>query len=364
MLVLTKIIILLSAFFFRFNKKNWNFLLGVKRPLEEISPNLKGSISVRKSKNCETSRVYLHFPCKVQFKLSRESIFDSIFKFLGVSQEVQTNDSLFDKRIYIACDSFSLKKELITDAITRKLILDLFSNDCVSILCDGEELEFTFVGSSSIDSQALLKVSLIYQQMMEMKSPKKGWSSDPFNFKILLIESIVWSIGAYAVIAFFEIGGSNPYLDHASAIKIGLLTGLILAFIFLFSFFYLVRGSSRGHRVLIESFFLLLFALPQSGIAIVDDINTSLDKSDPILFTADVAALRESSVWRRRFSLYHVDLVEHRKSSDLRLPGSLKIDVSTYVRLKSTKQVTLVVRRGFLGLPWVQNIEGSLESDY
>jgi len=134
---------------------------------------------------------------------------------------------------------------------------------------------------------------------------------DPFLWKALLVEGVIWGLGGYAIGAAVEmfINKEDHHISHMDVVKAG-MTLAAIAFVVLIALIVLgMRGSSRGHRVIVESALVLLIALPTSGIQIVGDTNRALDKAPPILVsrTINQCEMREHRGRRgRRWFSYHL----------------------------------------------------------
>ncbi|HUR57497.1 MAG TPA: hypothetical protein VM029_07295, partial [Opitutaceae bacterium] len=85
-------------------------------------------ILTKKSKVGDGLKVWWGLALKTPlvFAMTRESAWDRVFKFLGVSTELQTGDEEFDRKIYVAGDHPALHRLLSEDPALRQRVLALF----------------------------------------------------------------------------------------------------------------------------------------------------------------------------------------------------------------------------------------------
>ena len=74
------------------------------------------------------------------FDFHKESQTDRFFKWLGLSDEVQTGDSSFDQKIYVACDHLGLHDILTFEPRARAAILAALDAGYDRIRSDGRVL--------------------------------------------------------------------------------------------------------------------------------------------------------------------------------------------------------------------------------
>lgn len=187
----------------------------------------------------------------------------------------------------------------------------------------------------------------------------RRWFADPFLWKALLIEGVVWAMLGYAIGAFAEVvlHGEDVHLRPDDV----LLTGLAVAAVALIALvgvtWLVLRGSSRGHRVLIESAVVLALGLPVTSIQVVGDTNRQLDHGPAVTVTATVERCEVRVHRGKRNSksyTYHVWLDGHPNPDRFDLPSQIKVVEDLCHAAAGARQLELTIKPGRWGLPWYQ----------
>jgi hypothetical protein len=324
-------------------------------------------ILTKKSKFGDGLRVWWGLALKTPlvFSLTREGVGDRVFKFLGVSTEVQTGDEEFDRKIYVAGDHPALRKLLSEDAALRQRILALFRKAAKRIFCDGRHLWVEAADDGDASDAEIQELHGIYLAVKHASPARGHWLLDPFLWTAVAIEALVWSIALYGVPAFVEqmyyqevLGQSRRYFDFWALTKPGLLVAGA-AFVVLFCLIILLlRGSSRGHRILVESFLVLLVGLPLSAMHAVSDFNIQRDTSpEQVLEYRVVEKFSTRSTGRgHRVRSYHLKL-EPVTVGAPPMRGTLSVNLSTYNAAREGGAVNFTSRAGRLHVPWITRVE-------
>ena len=301
------------------------------------------------------------------FKLTREAWYDKVFKFLGLAIESQTGDRDFDRKVYVDCDDRRLYKILRHDIRIRKAILDLFSTNCHSITHFGDFMRVRFKDErffSQKISEALVEVCELLQ-MSERQAPHSQKLKNFFSHPALYVEATIWGLAAYAWLGMIEAivvrGSTTLHLDinllFGKSILCSILVGISL---FLFSIIFLA-GSSRSHRVLVESFFMILLSVPMSGYCLVVDLNRALDRSSVRNIEVPVSQLevRELRV-RRGFKgyLYLVHIDSPSLLSEFPELKYIKVKRDVYQSIVKGSAIPISIREGWLGIPYLVSVNG------
>lgn len=134
----------------------------------------------------------------------------------------------------------------------------------------------------------------------------------------------------------------------------GALFAALLALIAL-----LLRGSSRGHRILVESALVLLLSLPAAGLQLAGDTNRALDEAAPVRIAAAVRDCRVSTYKRRE--KYFVVLegaapAETHVAPEVSLPEEIKADEGVCREAARTKTIEIFVGPGRWDVPWLREL--------
>jgi hypothetical protein len=321
------------------------------------------NVSYNKGKKTAES-IEIPLTTRVAFKFTREGVWDRFFKAIGFSEELQTRDADFDQKIYISADHLGLFSLLRTNEEMRRLIKSLLGDRLLSIACDGNFLTFNIRTECNRDIVQADAVKL-YRCMLE-KLPELGRRfEDPFVWKAMIAQIFIWSVAGYALGGLIE----NIFVKHDNhffpmdVVKLGMIVGLgisVVAFILLWMIF---NSSSRGHRILVESFLVLIVSGPVASAQFVADMNRSLDKSLPRQIIREVAQCqqREHRNRRNRYYSYHL-IFPYEKSRDelsgVELPLEMQVDLNQFKQAQLTHQIEIQYKTGFLGLPWYYAING------
>lgn len=319
--------------------------------------DLEIAVHHSKNKRGEITRLWFGLPYAqpVLFRLSREGALDRWFKAVGLASEQQSGDADFDALVYVASDHYGFGRLLKASRDARAAIWALLvDNDARSIFSDGR---FVWVesgvsqyapGEPERDALRRLVAAL---QTIPARSAER---SDGFALKVLLVEAAAWSIASYGVLGALELifTTGTRFPEKARLIWLGLLLAAAL-FVAIFALIAAVlRGSSRGHRIVIESFIVLLLGLPLTGVQAVADLDTALDRAEP----SQVAALVERKVERRQRRGQRTRYLELQwPSGEASAPiERITVGALTYNRAREGAPITIAVHPGALGIRWIE----------
>lgn len=357
MWILIKLVLAGSVFLFRLSSRTFRLWIREEtRGVEGVPLNI---ISHTRKNRVVSTSFEVEFQTYSFAKLSVESHWDRMFKKMGLANEIQTNDEEFDARVYVASDSSAFRRHITLTEKTRMLALELFGLGANHIVCDGHCLRVNFPGDQleSLDLQE--RFVAFFKELRGFETTRKGLLHDPFAIKVVLIEAIVWGLGAYSFLGFLS-WELNLYLNYRALVVYGLALGLILCGLIFLLIVMFLKGSSRGHRILIESFLVLALSIPLGGITICSDINRSFDRSPSTTVLAQVTDLRHKSYRRRGFSrghVYYMTVVPLSPvSPSIKVPQIIQVDSSFYRQLSVGSEVRLEVSPGRLGLKWFSSM--------
>jgi hypothetical protein len=300
--------------------------------------------------------------CYAIFKIGKENIIDKFFKGIGFSQEFQTGDATFDKKIYLISDHSSFNLLLKNQSEAREIIHSIIALGCQSICSDGKKIWVHFKQQIE-ESQSVMKlmVTFFHQLQMIEKSRVKRLK-DPFIWKAIFTEALVWSILSYAFAGIFEftMNDESLYLYPWNLFYHGLKFGGVIALGLLIFIYVFLNGSSRGHRIIMESFLLLGISIPTAGISLVSDLNIHLDLKPTLLVEADVTNLyiiehRRKRNRGRSYS-YHLIIEPNGTDQPIQVPREIQINRNLFDQLRKGSQVQIVIGQGWLNHPYFKNI--------
>lgn len=195
--------------------------------------------------------------------------------------------------------------------------------------------------------------------MVGGSSRSPGRLSDPFAARVLLVEAALWSLAGYALVASFQMFGDvAPHFDPFRLVVAGCLASVPAFALLAWAVVAFLQRSSRSHRVLVESWFLLALSLPVLGIETAADLNRRFDSTPPVVVEARVddkwsTTSRSTKGGRRTY--YHARFTS---LGDLPLPSSLTVPVEIHRSLRKGRSANVEVGMGRLGFPYFRSVNG------
>lgn len=318
---------------------------------------------LKHNKQIKGTVLVVELECSAIFKLSHETSWDRYFKAIGLSKEIQTGDDAFDDLIYIACDSGAFSHELRHDETTRKKILHLMRNGATAILGDGKLLVIEFPGDVSGHSDKIKAAIELARSLSDLDRNFQSSNKDHFVLKAIAAECLIIALATYAFTSFLEWriytdAEHTIYLDGMSVVSRGLGVGVVLTILFFGLIVFLLKGSSRGHRIIAESALFLGLSLPIGGIALLSDLNTELDKGKPTVVERGIYRKYITSYRYKRRTYYHYHVVFDAPAGDdsIQLPGEITVSKEIYDQISPKKAIGLEIMPGRLGLAWFREI--------
>ena len=364
MWVLFKLLVALVAFILRYAR------VSTKKPTGNLGQEPYFWITYKnKQGDILYSKVGIPFSFPALFSFHFENRHDGFWKKVGLSHEFQTGDLEFDQSIYVTSDNSGLHELLRESLEARQCIRNLLNLTAIGDL-DSRRVRFdgTALWLESSDSFASVEnvVKDLVGASVILASAKQHISSfwlDPFFYKTLVIESVLWSIGGYAIAEFIElmVQSQEYHLNKSRLLVLSLMAAAALLFACVSLVVTLLKGSSRAHRVILESKLILLVALPISAFSALSDLNRHLDLEPGVVEQLRVENLEKRRRRGRRGSIsysYHAHLRP--------APGTLSpsLGEGRWIQLSSDQyqsafgkgSAILEVAPGRLGVPWIRDL--------
>jgi hypothetical protein len=292
------------------------------------------------------------------FTLSRETGRDRFFKKLGLSAEMESGDRAFDDFVYVMCDHPMLGQLLKRSAAARDAIRAVLTDDFKHIRFDGHVVWVEKAASRTPSDEEERMVGALGEAFAPLEHDRSGRFSDAFLWKALVVEGVVWSIVGYAVASLFSMFGQQEdiHLAQAQVMWRGtLLAGVLFALLAALTW-ALMRGSSRGHRIILESGVLLLLALPPTGWQAYADLNRGLDSTRTEIRVAVTQCETRVSRSRRGTTTNYYLHLRDQEVDGVELPRTLKTNATACFAVTPRVPARLVLGRGALGLPWIREL--------
>lgn len=291
-------------------------------------------------------------------RFHRESAADRAFKAMGIANEIQTGDRDFDERVYVTCDHPHVATVLSGSQELRAAILDLFDAGYQKIYFDGSYVRVSRAAEDAPTDRDLRLLHTLWTAAWKLEDAPPSRLSDRFFWKALIVEGVIWSIAGYAIGALFEHFWvhEDMHVDRGAVLRLGVIVAAIAFGVLLLVIALWLRGSSRGHRVIVESALVLLLSLPVTGVQVVSDTNRSFDDAPPAISerTFSQCERREHRSRRRRRSSYTYHLLLDPTEDSSTLPASIEVtpELCTAATASVDRQVSIAIGPGAWGVPW------------
>ncbi len=294
------------------------------------------------------------------FRLTGESWLDGVCKRIGFATELQTGDAEFDASIYIACDSPMFHSAVTESSAIRDCVSNLVKSGAISVTATGESLAIRLKGDRSGDLEIATQLVALTHLLRAEEARVLTNRQDPFLSKVIVIEALIWGLSAYALFSFSaDIASKRElyfYLMPVFYRSLWFGGGLALGLLFLIRRY--LKGSSRSHRVLVESALALGLALPFSAYNLVSDINISMDTNPDIVLERVILSAERRK--HRRSTSYHLNLEKLQVEQGVEISRWIRVNQEDYDLASKdgpTKMARITVGPGYLGFPYMRDLE-------
>jgi hypothetical protein len=257
----------------------------------------------------------------------------------------------------------------------RTLVLSMLKNrPQPRLLNDGKFLSLRISGAPSQALEHIAGELVRFQKTFATLASEIRWApfwKDPFFYRALVAESVVWGLAGWGVTSALETFYST---DRSLLQPLGLLGpsfvgGAIATAVGLFLLLHGFKGSSRPHRILLESGIVLALGMPFGAFNLAADLNREMDLSPPWEETRTILKVEERRHRRSGRRYYHSSRVTYsyhlqvgasdRVNSPLPHSHWVRISKDDYDRIQSQqiRSVRLVLGRGRLGVPWLRSLD-------
>lgn len=301
--------------------------------------------------------IELPFSGNFWFQLDVESSADRLLKALGLAREFQTGHASFDDAIYISCDQAAFQQFLGHDVKTQTLVKQLIHDlGATRIYCQGHEIFINFAINHAPDNARLRTAFELVDQLKPLTA-QPAQALDPFFWRTLAVETLLWGVLGYAVGGFIEY--RFDVLDRYAVPSMALAYAIVLGLIMILGMYgccrLLIGGSSRGRLVIWEAVIVLALGLPYAAVLATKEINELQPTKTPTAVTASVQQVfkREHRSRRSRSTSYHATIVSSDTAFGVYPPSELTISQDQFGRVDQRWQVRLDMQPGLLHLPYL-----------
>jgi hypothetical protein len=314
-------------------------------------------------------RIGVTAPSGLHLRFREEGKRDQFFKWLGISEELQTSDPTFDERVYVETDAVAVHNVLREQAPLRASILRIFDVSQalrlrrLQLRCMSGRLwaEFKPKDTDALDAaqnQLVPELRAVADAFQQSRLDGER-TRDPFIWRataMLAISTAAAVLGGLGLVRGAT--GRTDILEPGQLFAACVPLGLIFAGAFLLLILVFLGRSSRTHVVLIEAAIVGTFGFVTGTFALAREANIEFDTS-----SARPHELREARVEHRitrgrrgrRNDHYYLH------TPDWRMPTAAQqlrivIDRDTYYQLAGKDGALVETRKGVFGYEWIQRI--------
>lgn len=291
-----------------------------------------------------------------------QSRLDRFFKRIGVANEIETGDPAFDDRVYVTSDHPAVATLLAGSPELRAAIQSALELSPSRVHYDGTAVWLERLPRATRHNKMLDAIAAVHAASAPLAAEPKRWFADRFVWKALLIEGVAWASLGYAIGAALEytVHREDFYIRPGQVVTTGLATAGALFVALLVVIALWMRGSSRGHRIIVESAIVLILGLPITSIQVVGDTNRALDDMPPVLVTRTIerCEVREHRDRRgRRSYSYHLWLgPAGERTAGPSLPSEIDVTRALCDHAKPGGTVEIELGLGRWDIPWYRRI--------
>jgi len=308
-------------------------------------------------------------PNNVRFVMRTEGRFDVMAKRLGIANEWQAGDVLFDESIYVLCDDSTMLRALSSDAELRGTVRRLAAITQGGVLnCYGGKLVAAYprseIGEAGRDTDECMAASAarrllpylqrVSQRLVAINAPEWTNERDPgiSTHSIVITITIILSVLSFLAFLWVDIISWPRQLAfaHVNAIAASFAVGF--GVILLLLTYSTTARTSRRHLVLWE----ILVGVPCAWYAtraLLVEWNQRRDEAPVRIHEARVAEMYES-IWfkSRRYFI----VIDRWPDGALDAGRELRVGRSLYRRLRKGHCIRVNLHPGYFGDLWVSQL--------
>ena len=294
-------------------------------------------------------------------RMHAESAADRAFKAAGIANEIQTGDPEFDKKVYVTCDHPHVATVLTETSALRQAVVKMLDDGYRRISFDGAAVTAVRRSRVGPTDGDLAMLKNVRDASARLSAAPPGRTGDRFLWKALIVEGVIWSIAGYAIGSFLDgmFNREDVHLSYTQLWPIALSVALVAFLSLLLVIVLWLRGSSRGHRVIIESAIVLLLSLPVASSQAVADTNRALDTTTTVVERTytQCQTRRHRSRRSTRYS-YHLHLNGNDDGPGLAIPTEIEVvrSLCTAATTLGPGPVSFAIGSGRWGIPWYRSI--------
>jgi hypothetical protein len=301
-------------------------------------------------------RIWLDCPAAGSFRLGREGWLEGLFKRLGVSVEIQTGDSRFDREFYIQTDTVDFTTGFLASPDTREAIRRIYAGGFREFSLDGETIEARRTPFSPAKDTIGLETEAVVRELKRLTGqvPEESGENRMAGMPAWkLRRNVVYVLTGLAAAAGLGLTllGLKLYTPLRAMDVFIFSLGYVVPALLVFTVasIHLLKGRSASYKDVLYNFLFSLIGFPLSGFGGAMVLNGALDEADVIYHDARVTGKHYTT--SRNSRNYYLEITSWNGKA-----GGEKIKVShtVYRRAKVDRSVLIVgTRPGRLGFEWI-----------
>ncbi len=292
------------------------------------------------------------------FKVKKEKGFDRLFKRLGIAEEIQTGDPIFDQDLYLDTESVAFTRSYFQDHHKREAMVGLFQQGFSRVVHDGKSIQATIQPFRPGDSRepdliqhAVAALKTLASDLPEQYYEPRIAGAAAWKVKRVLIFAVLVASAAAAVASLATNFRFYAALDKLDAFLVSLrysVPALVMFGILAVSW---LKGRSSSHLEVTAALAGALLAFPAGGFGLLLFLNGYLDTSPTVQHRAE--AVEKHYTRSKDSTTYHVVLRSWREG---RSREEIIVSRSVYAATRpGASEITVGTRAGRLGFQWVES---------
>ena len=295
-------------------------------------------------------------PSRGEFRIAKESRFDSFFKRLGITVEIQTGEGEFDRDFFIQTDSVPFTRSYLMSPDKREAVRKLFALGYDRVNLDGQRMEAVispfaqseFKGGDFVEA-TLTELRRLTRDLPEEAAGYRALGVPVWKFR----RGFIYAVSIAGVIAgaalLFVANKFWPPLDGGAMFLYSLHYIVPAYLLFLVVAVAFLKGRSSSHKDLLINLLIALIGFPISGYFGVMAANGYLDPAGGS--DHEVLAMHKHVTRSRDRKHYHVTTETWR---DSRTEEKIEVSYDTYYKIKPGSTALVVTTKpGRLGFEWL-----------
>lgn len=301
-------------------------------------------------------RIWLECPAEGSFRLGREGWLVGLFKWLGISMEIQTGDSRFDREFYIQTDMVNFTRRFLASPDTREAIRRIHASGYPEFSLDGEIIEARRSPFTPLKGTADLETDTVVRELKWLAGQVPEESREPRLAGMpawKLRRNVVYVLTGFGAAAGLGLTllGLHRYTPLRAMDVFTFSLGYVVPAFLVFTVIsvHLLKGRSSSYKDVLSNLLFSLIGFPLTGFGGTMVLNGALDETDVVYHDARVTGKHYTT--SRNTRSYYLEITSWNGNA-----GGEQVRVShgVYHRAKVGRSVlTVGTRAGRLGFEWI-----------